>query len=237
AQTPQGFRRDVLSRAFASTAEAGVNPTDEAACVEHTGAPVAIVDGERRNLKVTVPEDLIVAEALLGGGSPAQVTRIGFGRDVHRLVEGRPLILGGVEIPHPVGLDGWSDADVLSHAVCDALLGAAALGDLGDHFPDTDETWRGVSGHELLQRTVEILRESGYVPVNVDATVAAQAPKLAPFRSRMIDNLTRSLGMAPGRVSVKFTTTEGLGFEGTGAGISTECVALVAQRIPVPESG
>lgn len=235
AQTPQGFRRDLLARAFAAAMKDGWHGTDEAACVERTGAPVALVEGDRRNLKVTVPDDLVLAEALLSGHAPPRITRIGFGRDVHRLVAGRPLILGGVEIPHDKGLEGWSDADVLAHAVCDALLGAAGAGDLGVHFPDTDETWKGVSGAALLARTVEILRETGYVPVNIDATVSAQAPRLAPHRRAMVANLARAAGLPESRVSVKFTTTEGLGFEGAGEGISTDCVAMVGQVMSLPE--
>ncbi len=227
AQTPQGFRRDVLAKGFAAVMRAKVDPTDEAAAVERTGTPVAIVEGDRRNLKVTVPDDLAVAEALLRGEAPPQQMRIGFGYDVHRLEEGRRLILGGVEIPHERGLLGHSDADVLSHAICDALFGAAALGDLGAHFPDTDGEWKDVSGSDLLARTVEILRESGYVPVNVDATVSAQAPRLAPHRDSMVENVSTALRLPRGRVSVKFTTTERLGFEGREEGISATAVAQV----------
>ena len=231
AQTPQGFRRELLARAFAAAVREKFEATDEAATVERTGQTVAIVEGDRRNLKVTVPEDLVVAEALSAGLAPPQTSRIGFGKDVHRLVEGRPLRLGGVEIPFEKGLAGHSDADVLAHAVCDALLGAAARGDIGDHFPDRDDAWKDASGADLLRRTVEILREVGYVPVNVDATVCAQAPRLAPYRERMVEGLARALRMPESRVSVKFTTTEGLGFEGRGEGISATAVALVG-RIP-----
>ena len=232
AQTPQGFRRGVLARAFAAAMRDGLHGTDEATVVERLGEPVTIVEGERRNLKVTVPEDLVVAEALVQGQAPPQTTRVGHGYDVHRLVEGRPLWLGCVKIPFDRGLQGHSDADVLAHAICDALFGAVGLGDLGKHFPDTDEEWEGASGEDLIGRTVEILREVGYVPVNVDATVRAQAPPLAPHREGMVENLARALGMPTTRVSVKFTTTEGLGFEGRGEGISATAVALVG-RIPL----
>lgn len=236
AQTPQGFRRTILSRAFAAALRDGFAGTDEASLVERTGVPVTLVEGERRNVKITVPEDLAVVEALLAGHAPPQQTRVGLGYDVHRLVEGRRLVIGGVEIPHPKGLLGHSDADVLAHAVCDALLGAASLGDLGRHFPDEDPTWKDVSGAALLERTVEILRLSGYVPVNVDATVAAQAPRLAPHREAMTSNLARALHLPDARVSVKFTTTERLGFEGREEGIAATAVALVG-RIPlVPEA-
>jgi 2-C-methyl-D-erythritol 2,4-cyclodiphosphate synthase len=139
--------------------------------------------------------------------------------------------LGGVRIPHSLGLEGHSDADVLAHAICDALLGAASQGDLGDHFPDTDEAWRGAPGRDLLARTVEILREVGYVPVNIDATVCAQSPTLSPFREAMAENLAQALHLPRERVSVKFTTTERLGFEGREEGISATAVAMVG-RIP-----
>ncbi len=232
AQTPQGFRRGVLSKAFAAALRDKFDGTDEASLVERTGVPVALVEGDRRNVKITVPEDLAVVEALAGGQAPPQQTRVGFGYDVHRLVEGRPLILGGVEIPHPTGLLGHSDADVLDHAVCDALLGGAALGDLGLHFPDTDPRWKDAKGSVLLARTVEILRDSGYVPVNVDATVAAQAPRLAPHRDAMVTHLATFLRLPESRVSVKFTTTERLGFEGREEGIAASAIALVG-RIPL----
>jgi 2-C-methyl-D-erythritol 4-phosphate cytidylyltransferase / 2-C-methyl-D-erythritol 2,4-cyclodiphosphate synthase len=236
AQTPQGFHRELLARAFARAMKDRLEPTDEASMVEHLGERVAIVAGERRNLKITVPEDLQVAEALLAGQVPPRQTRIGFGYDVHRLVEGRPLLLGGVVIEHSRGLLGHSDADVLSHAICDALLGAAAAGDLGRHFPDTDDAWKDVTGAALLAATVEILRDSGYVPVNVDATVAAQAPKLAPWRDAMVENIAGALRLPEARVSVKFTTTEGLGFEGRQEGISATAVAQVGQLPLLPES-
>ena len=154
------------------------------------------------------------------------------GYDVHRLVEGRPLVLGGVEISHPKGLLGHSDADVVAHAICDALFGACSLGDLGRHFPDTDDAWKDASGAKLLARTVEILRVSGYVPVNVDVTVAAQAPRLAPHRETMVGNVARALALPESRVSVKFTTTERLGFEGREEGVAATAVALVG-RIPL----
>lgn len=236
AQTPQGFRRELLARAIARARRDGFEPTDEASAVERLGERVAIVDGERGNLKITVPEDLQVAEALLAGHAPPGQTRVGLGHDVHRLEEGRPLVLGGVRIEHPSGLSGHSDADVLAHAVCDALLGAAAAGDLGEHFPDTDPTWKDASGASLLTATLEILRDSGYVPLNVDATVSAQAPRLAPHRAAMIGNLAAALRLPESRVSVKFTTTEQLGFEGRQEGISATAVAHVGRLPVLPES-
>jgi 2-C-methyl-D-erythritol 2,4-cyclodiphosphate synthase len=213
----------------------GFEATDEAALLEHAGYTVQIVEGDRRNLKVTVIEDLAVAEALVSGNRVPTLPRIGVGHDVHRLVAGRPLVLGGVVIPHERGLEGHSDADVLAHAVCDALFGAASRGDLGDHFPDDDETWKDAPGRMLLERTVEILREVGYVPVNVDATVCAESPRLSPYRDAMARNLAGALRLPRERVSVKFTTTEGLGYEGRREGISATAVALVGHIPWIPE--
>ena len=153
--------------------------------------------------------------------------RIGHGYDVHRLTEGRRLILGGVEVPYEKGLLGHSDADVLTHAVMDALLGAAALGDIGELFPDTDAAYAGISSILLLERVAERLREAGYAVVNLDATVLAQAPKLAPYRERMRENLAHVLALDASRVSVKATTEEGLGFTGEGLGIAAHAVALL----------
>lgn len=153
--------------------------------------------------------------------------RIGHGYDVHRLVEGRKCIIGGVDIPHPVGLLGHSDADVLTHAVMDALLGAAALGDIGQHFPDTDPAWAGADSLMLLRRVGELLRENGYSVVNVDATLLAQAPKMKPHIAAMRSNLAAALGILPGCVSVKATTEEGLGFTGEKLGIAAHAVCLI----------
>ncbi|OAT85190.1 2-C-methyl-D-erythritol 2,4-cyclodiphosphate synthase [Desulfotomaculum copahuensis] len=151
--------------------------------------------------------------------------RTGFGYDVHRLVEGRPLILGGVNVPYFRGLAGHSDADVLVHAVMDALLGAAGAGDIGRHFPDSDPRYAGISSLLLLEKTAHILAERGFKVHNIDAVVVAQAPKLAPYIPEMETNMTRVLGLDPGRVNVKATTTEGLGFTGAGEGIAAHAVA------------
>jgi 2-C-methyl-D-erythritol 2,4-cyclodiphosphate synthase len=153
--------------------------------------------------------------------------RIGQGYDVHRLVEGRDLILGGVKIPYEKGLLGHSDADVLLHAIMDALLGAAALGDIGQHFPDTDPAYEGISSVELLRKVGAILRENGYTVGNIDATVIAQRPKLLNYRPAMAQNIADALGIPVSRVSVKATTEEGLGFTGDGSGIAAEAVALL----------
>lgn len=156
--------------------------------------------------------------------------RIGHGYDVHRLVEGRPLILGGLRVPYDKGLDGHSDADVLLHAVMDALLGAAALGDIGQHFPDSDPAYKGVSSMVLLRSVGGILRNAGYDVVNIDATVLAQAPKLAPYREEMRRRIAEALGIDFARVSVKATTEEGLGFTGAGEGIAVHAVALIEKK-------
>lgn len=154
--------------------------------------------------------------------------RIGQGYDVHRLVEGRKLIIGGVDIPYEKGLLGHSDADVLLHAVMDALLGAAALGDIGQHFPDSDERYKGISSIALLKEAGKILQENGYMIENIDSTVIAQRPKLLPYRPQMAENIAAALGIEKEQVSVKATTEEGLGFTGTGEGISAQAIALLS---------
>ncbi len=154
--------------------------------------------------------------------------RIGQGYDVHRLVEGRKLIIGGVDIPYEKGLLGHSDADVLVHAVMDALLGAAALGDIGQHFPDSDERYKGISSIALLKEVGKILQENGYMIENIDSTVIAQRPKLLPYRPQMAENIAAALGIEKEQVSVKATTEEGLGFTGTGEGISAQAIALLS---------
>ena len=156
--------------------------------------------------------------------------RIGIGYDVHALVEGRPLVIGGVTVPHPRGLAGHSDADVLLHAISDALLGALALGDLGAHFPDTDPKWKGADSRALLRHVVSLVQARGYGVGNVDATVIAQAPKLAPFIAAMRDNVAADLGCDVASVSIKATTTERLGFEGREEGIAAEAVVLVMPK-------
>ena len=161
--------------------------------------------------------------------------RVGVGYDVHRLVEGRRLVLGGVEIPYHRGLLGHSDADVLCHAIGDALLGAAALGDLGDHFPDDDPAYAGASSLELLRSIAEKLREAGYQVVNIDATIVAQAPKLAPHIPEMRENIAAAVGVETDVVSVKATTTEGLGFAGRGDGMAAHASVLLEKKVDTSE--
>ena len=155
--------------------------------------------------------------------------RVGLGYDAHRLTEGRKLVLGGVEIPFFKGLDGHSDADALVHALCDALLGAAGLGDIGQHFPDTDSRYRGIDSMILLGRVVELLRDNGWKVRNVDATIVAQAPRLAPHTDKMKEKIAAALGVSAREVGVKAKTTEGMGFEGRGEVISAMAVALIEE--------
>ena len=153
--------------------------------------------------------------------------RIGQGFDVHQLVPGRRLVMGGVEIAHDKGLLGHSDADVLLHAICDALLGAAALGDIGKHFPDSDPRYKGIDSRELLRHVVRLLTQKGHRVVNVDATIIAEAPRMAPHIPAMVTNIAADLGIEPGGVNVKATTTEKLGFAGRGEGIAAQAVCLI----------
>lgn len=224
-QTPEGFSFPLILTAARQALAAGFEADDTASLARLAGNEVRMVAGERSNIKITGPEDLSLAERLLGGG--AERYRVGTGYDAHRLVPGRPLMLGGVAVPHSHGLEGHSDADVLLHALADALLGAAALGDLGRHFPASDPRLCGAAGSDLLQRVVELLREAGWSPVNADTVVVAQRPRLAPFLDEMREAVARVLGIDSGAVSVKATTTEGMGFEGRGEGISATATILV----------
>ena len=220
-QTPQGFRRDLLERAHRETAE---RCTDDAALVERLGVAVCLTEGSLKNIKLTTPEDLKLAQFYMSG-----MPRVGHGYDAHRLTEGRKLILGGVDIPWEKGLLGHSDADVLVHAVIDALFGAAAMGDIGRHFPDSDPRYKGISSILLLKEARRILLEAGYAIQNIDATLIAQRPKLAAHIPQMRGNIAEALGIGADYVSVKATTTEGMGFEGAEEGISAHAVALVFQ--------
>lgn len=224
-QTPQAFRRDLLLRAYQMARDEGYDKaTDDAALVERYIGGVHLVESEEGelNLKLTTQADIDLAKARLSA-----TMRTGFGCDAHRLVEGRPLVLCGVDIPFEKGLLGHSDADAALHALMDALLGAAALGDIGRHFPDSDERYRGVSSMKLLQAVVYLLRARGLHALNVDLTIVAQRPKLAPYMPAMADNVARVLGVDRQSVNVKATTTEGMGFEGRGEGVSATAVALI----------
>ena len=230
AQTPQAFKRHVLRDALAVGAR-GVQATDEAALAERAGHTVRIVEGELSNIKITTPHDLVVAELLCRGGRAARIGRGGIGYDLHRLVEGRPLILGGVTIPFERGLMGNSDADVVCHAIIDAVLGAAALGDIGRHFPETDPQWHGASSIDLLRRVAGLVREHGLEVGNVDASVIAERPKLSPHVDAMRANVADALGISPEHVSIKGKTNEGVGELGRGEAIAVHAIALLQLRI------
>jgi 2-C-methyl-D-erythritol 4-phosphate cytidylyltransferase/2-C-methyl-D-erythritol 2,4-cyclodiphosphate synthase len=228
AQTPQAFRRDVLRDALA-LAGTLVEVTDEATLVERAGRPVRLVRGETTNIKITTPEDLQIAETLVRGGKPARTGRAGVGYDLHRLVEGRPLVLGGVTIPFGRGLIGNSDADAVCHAITDAILGAAAEGDIGRHFPDTDPVWHDASSVDLLRRAAQVLRDRGLEVGNVDASVIAERPRLAPYIDAMRANVAGALGVPVACVSIKGKTNEGVGELGRGEAIAVHAIALVRQ--------
>ena len=221
-QTPQCFDRAAYLAALDELDEASARlVTDDCSLFELTGRPVELVQGDYANIKITTREDLPRTE---NGGKKM---RIGHGYDVHRLVEGRRCIIGGVDIPYERGLLGHSDADVLAHAVMDAVLGAAALGDIGKHFPDTDPAYAGADSLQLAQHVARIMREKGWKIVNIDSTLLCQKPKLAPYIPAMRENLAAAFGMPVDAVSVKATTEEHLGFTGEGLGIAAHAVALI----------
>jgi 2-C-methyl-D-erythritol 4-phosphate cytidylyltransferase/2-C-methyl-D-erythritol 2,4-cyclodiphosphate synthase len=212
-QTPQCFKLSDIRSAYVVAVLEELKATDDASVAEHAGIRVALVRGSSANRKITTKEDIHMA------------TRIGSGYDVHRLVPGRPLILLGTPIPAKLGLDGHSDADVAAHALMDALLGAAALGDIGRHFPDTDEKYKGADSMKLLAEVRDML--GGAKIVNVDITIIAQAPKLAPYIDQMKNNVAQTLGIPGSAVNVKATTEEGLGFTGRGEGIAAQAVCMI----------
>jgi 2-C-methyl-D-erythritol 4-phosphate cytidylyltransferase/2-C-methyl-D-erythritol 2,4-cyclodiphosphate synthase len=229
AQTPQAFRADVLAAAI-DAARADAVATDEAALAEAAGFPVRIVAGEATNLKITTMTDLRAAEAIAGRDRASARMRVGTGYDLHRLVEGRPLVLGGVTVPSGKGLAGHSDADVLAHAITDAVLGAVARGDIGRHFPDTDPQWKGASSMAMLAHAVTLAGEAGFDIVNVDAVVIAERPKLAPHLEAIRASLAAVLGVETSRVSVKGKTNEGVDAIGRGDAMAVHAVVLVAER-------
>jgi len=239
AQTPQAFTRNVLEDAIELGQQMPNTATDEASLAEQAGHPVRLVDGEASNIKITTPDDLNVSKALIGardlGLGIGLVTRVGIGYDLHRLEAGRPLIIGGVQIPHETGLAGHSDADVLCHAVTDAILGAAAAGDIGQHFPDTDPKWKGANSIALLEAAIAMVRGAGYAVVNVDAVVIAERPKLLPHIPAIRANLAKAMGIDVSAISVKGKTNERVDALGRNEAIAVHAVALVAQ-IPNPQS-
>ena len=228
AQTPQGFRYATLVAAHAQAAASPTEATDDATLVERFGHPVRAVPGEEGNIKVTTPEDLeTIARRLAGDSLPAATVRIGHGYDIHPLVAGRRLILGGVEIDHDRGLDGHSDADSLAHAVTDALLGAAGWGDIGQRFPADDARWKDADSLELLGAVVSELAAAGIRPSNVDATILAEEPKLLPHLDEMRRRLAGRLDLPEEAVNVKATRGEGMGAIGRAEGIAAHAVAIV----------
>ena len=216
-QTPQAFLLTEIRKAYLSAED---DATDDAALYRRFIGTPRLVRGSELAKKLTTPEDWVWAKE-----QGMICTKIGTGFDTHRLVEGRKLVLGGVEIPFEKGLLGHSDADVLLHAIADALLGAAALGDIGKHFPDTDDRYKGISSMILLEHVGNLLSEKGYTVGNVDATIVAQRPKMLPHIPQMRENIARALRVEVDRINVKATTEEHLGFTGNGQGISSYAVA------------
>ena len=226
-QTPQGFKRNDLITAYEKF---GTKETDDCGVMEKMGAKIKIIEGNYENLKLTTPEDILTAEKILSkrtGKKEGCPRRIGTGFDTHRLTEGRDLIIGGVNIPYEKGLLGHSDADVLIHAVIDSLLGAASLGDIGTHFPDTDEKYKGISSMKLLSHTAELIKKAGYKIGNIDTTLIAQAPKMAPYIKEMEENMASALGIDVSQISVKAKSNEKMGFTGRGEGIEARAIALL----------
>ena len=223
AQTPQAFTRAILADAVA-LGRSGVEATDEAALAEQAGHDVHVVEGDAENVKITTAADLARARHRL---KPAAVSRAGTGYDLHRLVEGRPLIIGGVDIPFEKGALGHSDADVACHAATDAVLGAACLGDIGRHFPDSDPRWKGASSIELLRQAAALVRGAGHAIVNVDVVVVLERPKIAPHLSAIREGLAGALGIPVDCVSVKGKTNEGVDAIGRGEAIAAYAVAMI----------
>ncbi|HKX26455.1 MAG TPA: 2-C-methyl-D-erythritol 4-phosphate cytidylyltransferase [Blastocatellia bacterium] len=248
AQTPQAFRYELLRRANQEARAAGLPPallTDDSLLVERLGEPVAIVEGTRDNVKITTPEDLALAERILerqefkkplktgdrqtpAGPGPAEI-RAGIGHDIHRLVEDRKLILGGIEIPFERGLLGHSDGDSLTHAIIDALLGAAGLGDIGRHFSDQDPRWSGADSLEMLRSVSGLVRAEGYRIANIDATILAERPKLMPQIPGMRAKLAEALKIDLSQLNIKAKTNEGLDAVGRGEAIAAQAMALIAR--------
>jgi len=221
-QTPQAFRLDALRSAYADWT--GPSPTDEATVVRATGMKVAAVAGDPALEKLTLPSDFERAEQWLAG---RMTPRTGMGFDVHAFSGDGPVMLGGIEVPHPRGLAGHSDADVVLHAITDALLGAAGLGDIGEHFPPSDARWRGAESSLFLAHAVALVRDKGAMIDHLDCTIIAEAPKVGPHREAMRERIAQIAGLSVEQVSVKATTTEGLGFTGRREGIAAQAVASI----------
>ena len=229
AQTPQAARKEYLLNAYKSLKNSDV--TDESSLLERAGITVRLVTGTALNFKITTPEDLELAEKIMH--RPQATIRIGHGFDAHRLEAGRKLVLGGVEIDHPLGLAGHSDADVLTHALCDAILGALGKGDIGSHFPDNDHAYKDILSLLLLEEVVAKAEQDNLCVVNADITVICQAPKLAAYMPQMKEKLALCCNTGPDAINIKATTTEKMGYTGRGEGISCHAVVLLDCRNPI----
>ncbi len=225
-QTPQAFRFDLIKAAIDRAGEAAV---DDLALVEQSGARVVLTPGRPELMKITHEEDFAVVEKLIGSPAPSPALRVGTGFDVHRFEAGNGVVLCGVKVSHSHALQGHSDADVGWHALTDAILGAAALGDIGDHFPPSDPQWRGAASLTFLKYAVMLAAERGYRVVNADITLLCEKPKIAPHREAMRAATAEALGIAVDAVSVKATTTERLGFVGREEGIAAQAAVLLSQ--------
>ena len=228
AQTPQAFRLSLLLDAYAQAGEKEV--TDEASLLELAGVDVYLIEGSETNIKITRPDDLLIAEKIMLKNEGTAGIRIGHGFDAHQFAPERDLVLGGVTIPFEMGLAGHSDADVLTHALCDAILGALAAGDIGSHFPDSDQKFSNIYSINLLKKVVAIAKERGFVVSNGDVTVVCQKPKLAPFIGKMREILATACGITLHQINVKATTTEKMGFTGRMEGISAHAVVLLVKE-------
>ena len=235
AQTPQAARVTLLKEAYVEAAkQPDFIATDEAALLENIKVSIKVVEGSEKNIKITRPADLILAKAILMESQLDRTDqqygnnlRSGYGYDAHRLVTGRPLILGGVKVLHEKGLAGHSDADVLIHALCDAILGAAGLGDIGRHFPDTDQQFKDINSLKILEQVAAMASQKGLVLQNGDITIVAQKPKLATYFKTMRHNLASACGTDPDTINIKATTTEGMGFAGREEGMAAHAVVLL----------
>jgi 2-C-methyl-D-erythritol 4-phosphate cytidylyltransferase/2-C-methyl-D-erythritol 2,4-cyclodiphosphate synthase len=229
-QTPQAFKFDLLKKAYTAAYRDKYYGTDDASLVERIGAKVKMIDGSYENIKITTPEDLIMAEALMKNKKGGAMNfRNGFGYDCHRFAYGRKFILGGVEIPFNKGLQGHSDADALLHAICDALLGAVGCGDIGRHFPNTDAAYKDISSIVLLKRVKKIIEEKVFSINNIDATVIMEKPKLAHYAAAMVKNIASALDIAETSVNIKAKTNEGMGFIGQNEGVAVFAVATAIE--------
>ena len=227
AQTPQAARLSLLLAAYEAAGDRDV--TDEASLLEFAGTKVHLVEGSETNIKITRPDDLIIAEKIMQH-SNTPVMRIGHGYDAHKFAEGRDLVLGGVTIPFEMGLAGHSDADVLTHALCDAILGAMGAGDIGSHFPDSDQQFKNIYSVSLLKQVVQLAEKRGFILSNADITVVCQKPKLSPFIGKMQEILAEACIVRSDQVNVKATTTEKMGFTGRMEGISCHAVVLLENK-------